>query len=270
MLRNLNRSFSGRRIAGTSHVGVLAAAIPTTGDYPALGLNDIDAGDPEDCEYRVQILTWPSSGTLVVAEDTSFTFDPPSEEFVGVLGGTQRIYKNGVAVYDEEYSFTFGDISAVSSDLVSSYGVSAQVSSDLATTYSLAAAVGANLDVTYAVLADVAADMVASYTVMSSLTEVFTDLIANYSVSARVSGDLEITYIVNIQTSSVSSDVTASYGIREAVYSDLAAAYAVRAIVSASLFVSYAIGVVPPLHVAPPSRTFKFQPVSNVRQDNWN
>lgn len=252
MLRNLNQSSSGRRIAGTPHSGVLAAAIPVEGDFPALGLNDIDAGDPAGCEYRVEILTWPAVGTLLVAEDTSFTYEPPSADFVGVVGGTQRIWKSGAAAYDETYSFTFGSSAEVSADLAAAYQILSSVSASIAATYGVEAYVGSDLVGTYSV-----AQMVGS------------DLAASYAIEAHVSSDLIAAYEVDAITFSVSADVTASYGISQFVHSEVSAAYGIESVVSASLIVTYSIGIAPALHVSPKGRTFRLQPAKNVILD-WD
>lgn len=140
MLRNLNQSRATGRVCGTPHSGVLASAIPTDGEYPALGLNDIAANDPAGCEYSVEILTWPAVGELRVDENTGFDYTPPSAEYVGVVAGTQRVRKNGVAVYDEDYSFTYtASSTSVSADLVASYGVQAFVSASLTASYAIEA-----------------------------------------------------------------------------------------------------------------------------------
>lgn len=184
MLRNLNQSSLGRRICGTPHVGVLAAAIPTGGDFPALGLNDIDAAnDPAGCEYRVEILTWPEVGTLEVAEDTSFSYTPPSADFVGTVGGTHRVYKNGVPVYDDTYNFNYTASSTpVSADLVAGYSINtalASVSSDLAAAYGVKAYVSASLVAVYQVRQMVAAaDLVATYLILSEVTMSFSRSLA--------------------------------------------------------------------------------------------
>lgn len=169
MLRNLNQSRVTGRVCGTPHSGVLASAIPTDGEYPALGLNDIAANDPAGCEYSVEILTWPAVGTLRVDENTGFDYTPPSAEYVGVVAGTQRVRKNGVTVYDEDYSFTYtASSTSVSADLVASYGVQALVSADLAASYAVASAtstVSADLAASYAVNAYVSASLTASYAI---------------------------------------------------------------------------------------------------------
>lgn len=94
MLRNLNTSSSGRRICGTSHVGIPGDQIPSTGTngvsaiYPSLNL-------PTDAkkEYRLRLLTWPASGSLFMYEDGSLTFAPVAD---GTYTATGMLMENGV------------------------------------------------------------------------------------------------------------------------------------------------------------------------------
>lgn len=96
MLRNLNQSFSGRRILGIPQVGEPASAIPATGDQGAsLLYNKQQGGDPVGCLYRIWMTSQPASGTLTVYEDGSFSL-------VGANDGTytagERIDKYDPAV----------------------------------------------------------------------------------------------------------------------------------------------------------------------------
>jgi hypothetical protein len=96
MRRNLNQSAAGRRILGTPQVGVLASAIPSTGDQGAsLLYNKIQAGDPAGCLYRIWITSQPASGTLVVDETGAFTFSGAAD---GTWTAGERIDKYDPAV----------------------------------------------------------------------------------------------------------------------------------------------------------------------------
>lgn len=109
MLRNLNQSSARGRICGTPHSGVLAAAVNATiggDDGDGLLVNDVLAGDPAGCEYRVEILTWPSAGVLFVDEDGGFTFTGPD----GLYVGDQRVWKNGVDQGASTYTLLIGAI----------------------------------------------------------------------------------------------------------------------------------------------------------------
>lgn len=99
---------SGVTVCGDGGFGVLASEIPTGFANPSLLANDVDGADPANTVYRTQILTGPSAGTLVVYEDGSAVCTPPSSGYVGVITGTQRIWKNNEVAYDTTYSFTFG------------------------------------------------------------------------------------------------------------------------------------------------------------------
>lgn len=89
--------------------GIPAADIPSTGaSGAALLYNDIDAtNDPADTLYRVELLTQPSAGTLIVYEDSSFSFTGAPD---GAYAVNQRVYKNGVAAYDTTLTLTIGTV----------------------------------------------------------------------------------------------------------------------------------------------------------------
>lgn len=175
ILRNLNRSSNGQRVCGTPYVGVPASAIPAGGAYPALGLNNVDAEDPPGTLYRVENLTWDLLGRLQLFEDTSFIYTPPSADFVGLIRGTARVFKNDVAAYDEPYQFAVG-MTFVSADLVVSSEVVAPeqiVTAQLTASYTVHAMVARNLEASYSVLASVRRDLVASYAVQVEGQAVF-------------------------------------------------------------------------------------------------
>lgn len=95
-LRNLNQSFSGRRILGIPQVGEPASAIPSSGDQGAsLLFNKIQAGDPAECLYRLWMTSQPASGTLITYEDGSFTFTGAAD---GTWTAGERIDKYDPAV----------------------------------------------------------------------------------------------------------------------------------------------------------------------------
>lgn len=96
MRRNLNQSFTGSRILGTPQVGVLASAIPSSGDQGAsLLYNKISAGDPAGCLYRVWMTSQPASGTLSVDETGAFTFSGAPD---GTYTAGERVDKYDPAV----------------------------------------------------------------------------------------------------------------------------------------------------------------------------
>ena len=94
------------RILGTNHSGVLNSAVSTARDNgPSLLASSVLVDDPIDCEYRVEIVTWPSSGNLFVYEDGSFDFSNAAD---GTYTGTKRTYKNGVDSGTSNYTFVIG------------------------------------------------------------------------------------------------------------------------------------------------------------------
>lgn len=110
MLRDLSiLTNSGAGICGTNLVGVLASELPSGFDLPGLLNNDVDAGDPAGTLYRVQIIDWPSSGTLAVDENGAFSFTGAAN---GTYTGRTLTYKNGVPE-DSSYEFVVGTSTAV-------------------------------------------------------------------------------------------------------------------------------------------------------------
>ena len=82
ILRNLNQSFSGKRLLTTNLVGVRADSIPSSGtDGPPYAYNDLNLPADNERLIRGFITTFPSAGVLNAADDTSFTFS-------GAPGGT--------------------------------------------------------------------------------------------------------------------------------------------------------------------------------------
>lgn len=181
MLRNMNQSSGGDRICGTTHTGVPASAIPSGFIPPSLLENDIDAGDPSDCEYRVQILSWPVGATFRVSENGSFTFDGPD----GTYSGTQRIFKNGVAqVPDTTYEFRIGQgLSSVANDLTANYSIFEQINAELSSTYQVFSITMADLIAEYAINESVSVDMVTTYDINQSISA---DLSAAYQVESDI------------------------------------------------------------------------------------
>lgn len=187
MLRNLNLSSSGRRICGTTHLGVRAADIPTGFPIPSMLADAVGAGDPADCEYSIQILSTPPGLDLRVAENGSYIAMAAD----GSYSGGRRIRKSGVTqLPDSTYTINIGTApTMVSADLAAAYSVRARVDSSLVANYAVAARVSADLLASYASKARVSADLACSYTI-AGLQRVSADLAAQYFIQA---GDTDIT-----------------------------------------------------------------------------
>lgn len=105
-LRNVSRSYAGRRICGTPYVGLPGSTIPSTGASgvpPAYPLLTFPADN--DVQIRIRLGTIPSGLTLFMYEDTSFVAS-------GVDGSYDvhfTLERNGVSnPTDYYFTITFG------------------------------------------------------------------------------------------------------------------------------------------------------------------
>lgn len=216
MLRNLNQSFSGRRICGTPFVGKLASEIPTGFPVAPFLLDDIDAAFPNR-RYRVIIKTGPGGGaTLDVLENSAYTLTTTSD---GTYGGDQTVEK-----YDPDVGLFSRE------DTTYTINVGNSVAADLTAAYTVLAAVNADLGGAYALLNAVSSDLAGSYAISAGgVGPVSADFAGAYQISALVSADLAAAY-----------GITSSAGTTP-VQVDFAGAYAIAAYVSASLAGSYSV-----------------------------
>lgn len=79
---------AGACLVGNTGLGVLGSTVPAVGtDGGAFGFEDLEAADLT-AEVRWLVIRWPSAGTLVVNEDSSFSFTgaPPGRYFFDVEG----------------------------------------------------------------------------------------------------------------------------------------------------------------------------------------
>ena len=118
---------AGAVVIGDPGFGVLAETIPSTGEhgpgyaYPSLEF-PTDAGK----EIAGRVTTWPTLGTLVAYEDTSFTYDGASDTFAF------QLYADGVTVgTPQTVTITVGGtaptLSALTASLITSTGCRATV-----------------------------------------------------------------------------------------------------------------------------------------------
>ena len=268
---------AGAVVVGDPGFGVLAETIPSTGEhgpgyaYPSLEF-PTDAGK----EIAGRVTTWPTLGTLVAYEDTSFTYDGASDTFafqlyvdgvatgdpatvtlqVGAvtheavgeiaanlasISGEAHVESGGAASVSSDSTAAYGVIAAVSADSSASYAVINPVSGDATTSYAVLNAVASDSSASYSVLTSASSDSTAAYQILSANT-VASDSTASYAIFATVAADSTSSYAV---LASASSDATASYGVLAAAGSDSAATYAVLATVSSDSTAAYAITVSP-------------------------
>jgi hypothetical protein len=90
MLRNLNQRASGRRICGTSHIGIKGSLIPA-----GSAIRNLDTPADDNKEYKLRLLTWPASGSLFMYEDGTSVFIPAAD---GTYTATGQIAENGIDI----------------------------------------------------------------------------------------------------------------------------------------------------------------------------
>ncbi len=86
IIRDMNQSFSGKRLCTTPFVGVLGSTVPSTGDDgPGYLYNDLVLPEDNSNYVRGFVTTFPTSGTFLPNDDSSFTYsggDPRVNEFI--------------------------------------------------------------------------------------------------------------------------------------------------------------------------------------------
>ena len=87
---------SGAIVCGVPGLGVLGSAILTTtnngGSGPGILFNDVQAGD-DNKEFRAEVLTWPTAGTIDLQEDGRFTYTGLSADAL-----SYRLWVDGVSI----------------------------------------------------------------------------------------------------------------------------------------------------------------------------
>lgn len=86
----------GAIVCGVPGLGVLGSTILATtgsgGSGPGILFNDVQPGD-ENKEFRAEVLTWPSAGSIDLQEDGSFTYTGTAPDTL-----TYRLWVDGVSV----------------------------------------------------------------------------------------------------------------------------------------------------------------------------
>ena len=210
---------TGAVVVGDPGLGVLAEAVPSTGEHGAGYLYDsLEFPADSGKEVRGLITTWPTLGTLTAFEDSSFEYDGPTDSFAF------QMYVDGVAVgTPQTVTVTVGATTSVSSDVTAAYTLRASVSADAIAAYAIenTGQVSASISSAYAIRGQVSADAPADYAVRGSLSA---DSVSAYDIRGQVQ-----------------QDVLASYVIRSAVFADTSAAYVLRGLVSVDGTFSYRV-----------------------------
>jgi len=93
-------------------LGILAENIPSTGtDGAGYLYNDVTLPADNGKEIRGEVLTFPASGTLIINEDSSFTFSSVSD---GNYSFTYQLYVDGIAIGSPALvSLSIGNVSSI-------------------------------------------------------------------------------------------------------------------------------------------------------------
>ena len=95
----------GMLVCGNRGLGVRGSQVPASGDAGAGFLyNDLSLPADADKEVRGLIVTPPAAGTLVVNEDSSFTFTAPD----GVYSFVYRLFVDGADLGTATVTLTVG------------------------------------------------------------------------------------------------------------------------------------------------------------------
>lgn len=80
-------------VSNSAGFGVLAQDVPASGaNGPGIAYSSLSFPADTGKEVRIALTSWPTSGTLILYEDTSFEYDGPS------FSTTYQLYLDGVAV----------------------------------------------------------------------------------------------------------------------------------------------------------------------------
>ena len=225
----------GACVVGVHGLGIPAATIratTATGDHgPGLLYNEWDGPEDDEKELRALVESAPSSGTLFVNEDGSFTLIGASD---GTYTINYRIFADGVDLGTTSATLSIGVV-GVSSDLTASYTIRGSAAADLTASYAIRTSAQQDLAATYAVRTSATQDLAAEYAVRAAAQADFT---ADYSIenAGVVLSDFSAVYAV---LGSAQRDLAAEYGVQQAVASDFEGAFAVRTSAQASLAGAY-------------------------------
>jgi hypothetical protein len=237
-------------LVGNRGLGVKGSAIPNTGgNGPALAYPFITLPADNNAEFSVEILTWPSQGTLFVNDDSSFTFDPGNAPD-GVYPFTWRLRKDGVVVDDYTTDLVVGS-TTVAAELAGSFAALATAAATLNGQFSAQAAVGVNLAGTFAALATVSANLSGAFAVLAPVSaELAGTFGAATVVGVSLAGEFSVDQpgVVGITLAgqfaveqTVAAALAGNFGVLQTVAVELAGQYAAAEVVSAELGGQFAV-----------------------------
>lgn len=122
---------AGALLIGETGLGVLGAAIPSTGDSGAgYAYNDLSLPADNAKEICGRITTWPALGTLTAFEDTSFEFTGPD----GSHSFQYQLYVDGVATGSPStVALTIGAVNGAATATLQSLALTAPTATAIGT-----------------------------------------------------------------------------------------------------------------------------------------
>lgn len=258
-------------VIGDTGLGVLGSLIrantATGTNGPGALYNDWDDSSDDNKEFRAQLLTAPSAGTLFMNEDGSFSFTGAPD---GSYSFTYRLWVDGVDSGTATVNMTIGSSTTpVTTDLASSFNVRSIVQQNLAANFNVRALVTSDSASQFAVLALTQADLPSAFSVhanvqadspsafsirtnvqadsassFNTLTSLTANSASNFSVLNSAVSNLASSFNVLAR---VTSDCFSTFNVDGAiivtpVITDLASNYAIRSIVSRDVTTYFNIG----------------------------
>lgn len=214
-------------------LGILGSDIPdggTDGDSPLR--QDYEAIGGASDEWRWEIVTWPSDGTLTVFEDGSFIFEGAPD---GSYSFTYDTYKNNVKQGSTNtVNLTVG-VASVTVDIAQDFAVRNAVTADVSGSFSVANTVAADIAQDFAVRNVVTVDVTQGFAVINAVTA---DIAQAFAVRNAVTVDTEGSFAVR---NAVTADLTQGFAVRNAASVDIEGGFAVINAVTVDIVQGFAV-----------------------------
>jgi hypothetical protein len=186
-------------------------------------------------EYRFEITSWPSSGTVEVAEDLTLVYTPGADGTYYLVGDLWE-YDPAVPIVTNlgalTVEFVVGDIFV---DIVQGFTVYNSVTVDVSGSFAVYTSVTVDVSGSFAAQNAVTVDAVQGFAVQNAVT---VDAVQGFAVQNAVNVDVTQGFAVY---TSVTVDVSGSFAVLSAVAVDVAQDFAVYTSVTADVSGSFAV-----------------------------